>query len=190
MRSALKNLGLYLAVVLFAAACGDKRPSAAALEVERAKADFPRLTAWVNSNRTDLAELAAEIRRQPTFQRLFWSRPPENFTAILRGNTATKGDVVVLDGPLKNPEWPQETRLAAKEWHSRLLKAGCHGFDDEGSDWALRLFLDVNVYIAIPVPTNPPSLEHYETWAKNGPDPRGDICSDIGSGWYLCTERR
>lgn len=190
MRSALQNLSLYVAVVLFVAACGDRRPSAAALEVERAKAGFPDFTASVNSNRTDLAELAAEIRQQPTFRSLLWSRPPENFTAILRSRNATESDVVIFDGPLNNPEWPKETRAAIEAWHSRLRKVHCQGFDDEGSDWALRLYLDVNVYIAIISPTNLSSLEHHENWAKNGPDPRGDICSGIGGGWYLCTERR
>jgi hypothetical protein len=190
MKNNFRKFGLYLAVVLSVASCGDKRPSAAALEVEKAKADFPRITAWVNSNRMDLAELAAEIGRQPTFRSLSWSRPPEYFTAILRSNTATERDVVVFQGPLNNPEWPQETRLAIEKWHARLKKAGCHGFEDEEAEWSLRLFLDVNLYIAIPVPTNSLSVEHYEKWARNGPDPRGDICSGIGGGWYLCTERR
>jgi hypothetical protein len=181
---------LCLAVILSLTACIDRRPTAAAMEVEKAKARFPELIAWVNSNRTDLASLAEEIQRQPNFRRLFWSHPPQNFTVILRDDNEEQRDDIIFDGPLNNPEWPQDIRVAVADWHSRLVRAGCHGFDDLGSDWALRLFLDVNIYIAIPAPTNSRLIEHYANWAKNGPDPRRDICSDIGGGWYLCTERR
>jgi hypothetical protein len=180
------------------------RPTAAALEVKAVLQHFPALTAWVHTNRTELASLARDIQQQTRLRGLFWSRPPEHVTAKFRDGTMLTGPLHSDQSPSgqrsfqvgpnclmeRIDEWPSEQRTVVTQWYTRLSTNGCHGFDDGGTNWGMRLYLDVNIYIGMPADSDPALREHYESWSRTGPDPRQDVCSSLGEGWYLCTERR
>jgi hypothetical protein len=180
MKPLAHGLILAAAILLLISSCRS-RPSAAEIEVAEATSRFPALAAWIHGDRQSLTQLASDIQDQGQLRRLFWSRPPEYFTVIFRDDT-------ILHGRLRANSWSPEVDALVEEWYSRLSEAGCHGFDDLGREVGLRLYLDVNVFIAIP--KSPGLRQQYEAWSTEGQNPRGDVCRSLGGEWYLCSERR
>lgn len=180
----MKSVAIVVIAISLAISCARSRPTAASREVADVKARFPECAAWVATNRVVLTQLASELQAQRSFHRIIWSRPPEYFTVILRGGR-------VLQGALNTNDWPPEEKAEVEHWVTRLKTAGCRGgFDDQGTNWAIRLFLDVNAYVAIPAASNSRLVEEYRAWSVKGYDARGDACTNLPGGWYLCSERR
>jgi hypothetical protein len=141
------------------------------------------MMAWAQTNRTELSKLGVAIKEQAPLKRLLWSRPPENVIAIFKDDS-------ILHGDLDANNWAPDKKAVILDWISRVKATGCHGFDCPGTNWEVRLYLDVNVYVAIPATSNTRLVEHYESWVDKGRDVRGDICAKLSNGWYLCSERR
>jgi hypothetical protein len=79
--------------------------------------------------------------------------------------------------------WPRPPRS-----HSRFLtvrgKAGHLNLYSEQ-----RLYLEPDVCLVIPSREKASLLAHYASWAANWQEAHGDLCNDLGGGWYLCSDR-
>jgi hypothetical protein len=180
----MRTLLTILLLALLAVSCSRGRQTAATAEVESVCGRFPQYAEFVRTNHDALEQLAADIQAQQSFKRIIWSLPPEYFTVIRR-------DDRIIQGALTTNDWAQDARTDVETWVARLNSAGCKGgFDDQGINWGLRLYLDVNVYIGIPATSNTRLVEQYEAWSVKGRDVRGDACVKLDKGWYLCSERR
>lgn len=140
------------------------------------QSQFEEQGAWVQEHRNELSEIVDNIQKQNSLRRIIRSDGRELITAIYR-------DGRIVDGYADEKKWTPEIA----QWLERLKIAGCNGFDDEGPEGVISIYLDTSLYIAIPKGAE--FSEQYHDWAKSDRTKDGYRCADLGRGWYLTTEK-